>query len=88
MITTATASMITAILTVSVEKGGARTGRVDGYNIAGKTGTAQIAKVGIYDVGYETGAGTTIASFVGYGPTEDPRFTVLVKVDRPRTTQW
>lgn len=88
VITTATASMITAILTVSVEKGGARTGRVDGYNIAGKTGTAQIAKVGIYDVGYETGAGTTIASFVGYGPTEDPRFTVLVKVDRPRTTQW
>jgi cell division protein FtsI (penicillin-binding protein 3) len=56
---------------------------VDGYNIAAKTGTAQIpAPAG----GYEPGQ--TIASVIGYGPSEDPQFTVLVKIDRPQESPW
>jgi cell division protein FtsI/penicillin-binding protein 2 len=53
--------------------------RVDGYHIGAKTGTAQIPSP---DGGYIENA--SIASIVGFGPTEDPRFTVLVKLDWPK----
>jgi cell division protein FtsI (penicillin-binding protein 3) len=56
---------------------------VPGYDIAAKTGTAQIPAP---DGGYESGA--TIGSIVGYGPSNDPQFTVLVKIDRPQESQW
>jgi len=55
---------------------------VDGYRIAGKTGTAQIPLPGGYD------PELTIASFVGYGPIGDPQFVVLVKLDRPTVSPW
>jgi len=50
---------------------------VEGYRIAGKTGTAQIPVPGGYD------EEETIHSFIGYGPIDDPQFLVLVKLDRP-----
>jgi cell division protein FtsI (penicillin-binding protein 3) len=53
--------------------------RVDGYRIGAKTGTAQIPSL---NGGYIEDA--TIASIVGFGPVEDPRFTVLVKIDWPK----
>ena len=56
--------------------------RVAGYRVAGKTGTAQIPIPGGYD---KEG---TIASFVGFGPVPDPRFIILVKLDRPKTSSW
>jgi len=48
------------------------------YKIAGKTGTAQIAKGGSYhrEKSYQ-------ASFVGYFPAEKPRYTCIVVVDSP-----
>ncbi|MCX7855144.1 MAG: penicillin-binding protein 2 [Anaerolineae bacterium] len=55
---------------------------VPGYRIAGKTGTAQIPVPGGYD------PRGTIASFVGYGPVEEPRLLILVRLDRPRTSPW
>lgn len=58
---------------------------VEGYRIAGKTGTAQIPGVG----GYEPE--DVIVSFVGYGPLPDPQVLVLVKLDRPDvpyTMRW
>jgi cell division protein FtsI (penicillin-binding protein 3) len=53
---------------------------VPGYRIAGKTGTAQRVsdKCGCYD-------GSHTASFVGFGPTDDPRFTIYVVVHDSRT---
>lgn len=48
-----------------------------GYNLAGKTGTAQIPNA----TGYEDN--TAIASFVGFMPADDPVVSVLVKLDRP-----
>ncbi|MEW5720032.1 MAG: penicillin-binding transpeptidase domain-containing protein, partial [Chloroflexota bacterium] len=30
----------------------------------------------------------TIASFAGYLPTDDPRFAILVKLDKPQTSEW
>ena len=53
-----------------------------GYSIAGKTGTAQIPIPGGYD------GEKTIASFVGWGPVDDPRFIVLVKLDKPSASIW
>jgi cell division protein FtsI/penicillin-binding protein 2 len=55
---------------------------VNGYRIAGKTGTAQIPIPGGYD---KEG---TIASFVGFGPVPDPRLVILVKLDQPKTSSW
>ncbi|MBC7225898.1 MAG: penicillin-binding protein 2 [Thermoflexales bacterium] len=55
---------------------------VPGYRVAGKTGTAQIPVPGGYD------PRGTIASFVGYGPVEDPHLLILVRLDRPRTSPW
>jgi cell division protein FtsI/penicillin-binding protein 2 len=57
---------------------------VPGYRIAAKTGTAEIPG----PQGYERGEGATIASVVGYGPVEDPRYCVLVKIDRPKGSPW
>ena len=51
--------------------------RVDGYRVAGKTGTTLISTAAGYD--FET----TIASFAGFLPYEDPEVTILVKIDRP-----
>ena len=49
---------------------------VPGYRIGAKTGTAQIPSPA---GGYIDGA--TIASIVGFGPVENPQFSVLVKID-------
>ena len=55
---------------------------VPGYRIAGKTGTASIPIPGGYD------PVATIASFAGYLPADDPRFVILVKLDKPQTSEW
>ncbi len=54
--------------------------KMPGYNIAGKTGTAQIPKPdgsGYYE-------DRTTGSFVGFAPVEDPKFIIMVRVDNPR----
>ncbi len=51
-----------------------------GYDIAAKTGTAQIPdpKTGTYD------PNKTIASIISFFPAEKPLFTVLIKIDQPK----
>lgn len=79
-----TTQEITAMLTSAVENGVAGNAQVDTHYIAAKTGTSQTYKHGKP----LTGAGTTIASIAGYGPIENPQFVLLVKFDRPRSSQW
>lgn len=79
-----TSQIMKSILVSSVERGYAKRGAVEGYKVGGKTGTSQIATRGLY----EKGEGSTVASFAGFGPYEDPRFVILVKIDRPRTSIW
>jgi cell division protein FtsI/penicillin-binding protein 2 len=55
---------------------------VAGFQLAGKTGTAQIPT----DIGYDPR--WTVASFIGWGPVSDPRFIVLVRLDKPETSPW
>ncbi|MFH0770436.1 MAG: penicillin-binding protein 2 [Candidatus Peregrinibacteria bacterium] len=81
VITSDTSATITAMLVSSVRNGYAKVAGVKGYRIAGKTGTSQIAGPGGK---YETGTGSTIASFMGYAPIDHPKFVILVKLDRPR----
>ena len=68
----------------AVEKGVAPKARVANHYIAGKTGTSQTYKHGKA----LRGAGTTIASLAGFGPIDNPKFVILVVLDRPRTSEW
>lgn len=79
-----TSEAITKMLVSWVDTGVANNGAVEWYSIAGKTWTSQIA----YRGGYENGPGSTYASFAWYAPAEDPQFVVIVKLDRPKTTQF
>ena len=81
VITPQTSDTITAMLVSTVEHGYARTAKVPGYLIAGKTGTSQIAGPGGK---YEAGTGSTVASFMGFAPVDRPRFIAIVKFDRPK----
>jgi cell division protein FtsI (penicillin-binding protein 3) len=51
--------------------------QIQGYTIAGKTGTAQIAEGGIY---HPT---DVVGSFIGWLPADAPEIIVYVKLDRP-----
>jgi len=55
---------------------------VPGYSMAGKTGTAEIPVEGVY------GAELTNASFVGWGPADDPQFLVYVWIEKPESSPW
>ena len=55
---------------------------MDGYYIAGKTGTAQVAKDGAYS------ATETIGSFAGFGPVENPRFVMVTRIDNPKNVSF
>lgn len=79
-----TANMIGAMMVSVVENGHGKTAQIDGYRIAGKTGTAEIpAKDGS---GYLSGK--NIGSFILFAPAEDPRFIILVEIDEPKGVQW
>jgi len=77
----ATATTIGAMMVSVVENGHGSKAGVDGYYIAGKTGTAQVADSGGY-------GSLTNATFAGYGPIEDPRFVMVVRLEHPRTSEW
>jgi len=74
-----TAAIMRKLLTRVTEEGGTGVrAQVDGYEVAGKTGSAQKPVNG----GYSTTAYT--ASFVGFLPAEDPEIGVIVVVDEPQ----
>lgn len=73
-----TAKQLKEMMVATVLNGHARAG-VTGYKIGGKTGTAQVPdseKGGYIEDAYNH-------SFVGFGPSDDPQFLMLVKIDRP-----
>ncbi|MEO0770461.1 MAG: penicillin-binding protein 2 [Cyanobacteria bacterium J06649_4] len=61
-----------------VDDGTGSAAKVDGYQIAGKTGTAQKATE------YGTYGNQRITSFVSIAPVSDPRYVVLAVVDEPQ----
>lgn len=76
-----TADTITDMLVEALDQSNSQA-RLPGYQIAGKTGTAEIPIPGGY---HPT---LTIASFVGYLPADDPELVILVIIDRPTTSRW
>ena len=84
VISSKTASQITAMLISVLENGYSKAARIPGYYIAGKTGTAQIpwSVLGINQKGYSD---KTWQSFIGFAPALSPRFIILVKLDNPET---
>lgn len=79
-----TARLLTGMLVNVVEEGHGKRAGVQGYWIGGKTGTAQIARKD--GPGYEVGQ--TIGSFAGFGPVDDPKFVMVVRIDRPKDVQF
>lgn len=77
-----TAQILTGMLTISLEEE-ASDALVEGYRVAGKTGTAEIAIPG---KGYVTNM--TNASFIGWGPSEDPKFVVYIWLEEPKSAPW
>ena len=67
-----------------VSEGGGTNAKVPGYHMGGKTGTAQ--KLDAKNGGYLSGQ--YIASFCGFGPTENPRAICLAVLDTPRGTYY
>lgn len=55
--------------------------RLEGYDLIGKTGTAQIASED--GSGYLTGASDIISSFAGIYPKDDPKVIIYASVKRP-----
>jgi cell division protein FtsI (penicillin-binding protein 3) len=68
------------MLTDVVRDGTGTAAKVRGYEVAGKTGTAQKAKAN--GLGY-MGGGAYIASFAGFLPASAPKVLIVVTIDQP-----
>lgn len=70
--------MLAGLLEDVVTEGSGKNAYIQGYKVAGKTGTAQK---------YENGgiaAGKYVSSFIGFFPSDDPQYLALVTVDEPQ----
>ncbi len=73
-----TTEIMKKVLQSVVETGSGKHAKIKGYNVAGKTGTAEkLSKEGGY------AKRKHIVSFCGFAPVSDPQFTVLVILDDP-----
>lgn len=79
-----TAAIVKDMLIAVVDGGMGKRAAVPGYKIGGKTGTAQIPKTD--GPGYEEDA--HIGSFAGLIPGDNPRFAMLIKLDRPTAVNF
>jgi cell division protein FtsI/penicillin-binding protein 2 len=76
-----TAEVVKQLLLSAVENGEAKRIIPHGYRVAGKTGTAQVPIAGHYST-------KTAASFIGFGPVEDPRFAMIIVLFEPSASIW
>jgi cell division protein FtsI (penicillin-binding protein 3) len=76
--------LVSRVFELVVEEGTAKDGRLDGFRIAGKTGTAK--KLDRASKTYNSGKYT--ASFVGFVPVERPRLAMIVVLDEPKDSYY
>jgi cell division protein FtsI/penicillin-binding protein 2 len=79
-----TAQTMIGLMVGAVENGVSHNNAMPDYYIAAKTGTSQTYRNGKP----LSGVGTTIATVGGFGPINNPRFVILAKLDRPRSSEW
>ena len=77
-ISEATARTVAQMMNQVVEGVPYHLAKIPRYHVAGKTGTTIVSIPGGYDLN------STIASFVGFAPLEDPQMIMLVKIDQPQ----
>ena len=73
-----------SMISVTQEGGTARRASIEGYQVAGKTGTSQVydPKLGRYS------KTQYVASFGGFTPAKDPRVSILVLIRNPRKSLY
>ncbi len=76
------AADVADMLQAVVDEGTGKTAAVAGYDVVGKTGTAQRAYEGNYHAGHHA------AWFAGFFPRERPRVVIVVCVNQPEKTYW
>ena len=79
-----TARTLTGIMTRVVSDGTGHNAAIAGFEVAGKTGTAQ--KMDPATRRYSRAPG--VLSFVGFAPADDPRLAMLVMLDEPKNEKW
>jgi cell division protein FtsI/penicillin-binding protein 2 len=79
-----TSRLTTKMLMGCVDEGTGKTSKIDGYSVAGKTGSAQKAST----TGRGYAPGKFVASFMGFLPASKPRLVICVVVDEPKGTHW
>lgn len=84
VIKTETAQKVRQMLLSVIENGQSKKAKIDGYQIGGKTGTAQIAKAD--GSGYEEEISNH--SYGGMAPINDPRFVVVVRLEKPSSAKF
>jgi cell division protein FtsI (penicillin-binding protein 3)/stage V sporulation protein D (sporulation-specific penicillin-binding protein) len=72
-----TCAWLRGALAKTVNIGTGKAARVDGVDLAGKTGTAQIATQGVYAKGHY------VSSFVGFWPHDKPEYVLLIVLGEP-----
>jgi len=74
-----TSTLLGGMMVSVIKHGHGKSADVKGYNVAGKSGTAQIAD--FVNGGYSTRSNNT---FIGYAPVDNPAFVMLVKYEDPK----
>jgi cell division protein FtsI (penicillin-binding protein 3) len=79
-----TARTLTEMMVNVVRNGTGHNAAIPGYDVAGKTGTAQ--KMDPATRRYSRAPG--VLSFVGFAPADDPRLAMIVLLDEPKNEKW
>jgi len=79
-----TAQFLREILTKVVERGTGKRARVNGYRVAGKTGTSQKFNSTLGDYSNTR----LVTSFIGFAPAEYPRVVISAIIDEPALNEW
>jgi cell division protein FtsI (penicillin-binding protein 3) len=82
-----TAAQMRAMLAEVIDTGTGEAAAIEGYDAAGKTGTARKPQAG---GGYEDAAGNFhyVSTFAGFLPADDPKLSIIVVIDEPTTSPY
>lgn len=82
IISSIAANDVAQMMLEAANRGEAKWTKIPGFDVAGKTGTAQIPVEGHYD------STNTNHSFVGFAPVVNPKFVMLVTLESPQSSPW